>query len=155
MDAHGAQVLAEAGKQVGSQIGLAGVVGALTGATASILKSAPLPPLQKAGVIAAAGAAGAIIHTGASVVNKKLSANTEKNNKKNTYTGVDEDPSSPPTYGSFSLNSPDLCEEPVEVDLYSTSSSDNSLEIVLYCIYGLNILNLLLLLLLTFSLFSK
>jgi hypothetical protein len=45
IDANGAKVLAEAGKQIGSNIGLAGVVGALTGATASVLKSAPIPPM--------------------------------------------------------------------------------------------------------------
>lgn len=155
IDANGAKVLAEAGKQIGSHIGLAGVVGALTGATASVLKSASIPPMQKAGLIAVTCVAGAAIHTGATVLNKKLSVNINNNAQDSASTGINEGPSSPPS--SFSLNSP--LEEPaltyVGVKLYSTSSSDNSLEMVLYCIYVLNILNLFLLFLLTFSLVSK
>jgi hypothetical protein len=99
IDANGAKVLAEAGKQIGSNIGLAGVVGALTGATASVLKSAPIPPMvlkKKAGLIAGAGVAGAAIHTGATVLNKKLSVNTNNNPQASAPTGIDEGPSSPP-----------------------------------------------------------
>lgn len=151
IDANGAKVLAEAGKQIGSHIGLACVVGALTGSTASVLKSAAIPPMQKAGIIAASGVAGAAIHTGASLLNKKLSVNINTQYSASTGININEGPSSTPS--SFSFNSP--LEEPALVEIYNASSSDNTLEMVLYCIYVLNILNLFLLFLLTLSLVSK
>jgi hypothetical protein len=80
------------------------VVGAFTGATASVLKSAAIPPMQKAGYIAATGVAGAAIHTGATILNKKLSVYINNNTQDSASTGINEGPSSPPS--SFSLNSP-------------------------------------------------
>jgi len=53
---------------LGQNIGLAGSIGALSGSVAKVISKTPLPPIQKAGIVIAAGLAGAGIHIGASTI---------------------------------------------------------------------------------------
>src|SRR5215468_2020865 len=59
---------------LGSNVGLGACVGAMAGGVAKAVAKSPLPPVQKAGLVIAAGLAGAVIHTGANAINAQTYA---------------------------------------------------------------------------------
>jgi hypothetical protein len=61
---------------VGSNVGLAGTVGAVTAGVAKTLTKSSLPPVQKAGIVIAGSLIGAGIHVGASAINKSTGSTT-------------------------------------------------------------------------------
>jgi hypothetical protein len=71
------QAGAEVGKglsNIGANIGLGGCVGALAGGVTKAIAKSSIPPFQKAGLVIASGAIGAVIHTGASAINAQTHA---------------------------------------------------------------------------------
>jgi hypothetical protein len=60
-------------RNVGSNIGLAGTVGALAAGVAKSVSKSAIPPVQKAGIVVAASILGAGIHIGASAINRSNS----------------------------------------------------------------------------------
>ena len=54
---------------VGSNIGLGATVGGTAGAVASVIKSAPIPPVQKVGAVLIGAVAGGAIHVGVTSIN--------------------------------------------------------------------------------------
>ena len=71
--------MAEIGKgisSVGSNVGLAGTIGAVSAGVAKVLGKSSLPPVQKVGVVVAGYLIGAGIHVGASAINKSTGFTT-------------------------------------------------------------------------------
>jgi hypothetical protein len=65
---------------VGSNIGLAGTVGAVTAGVAKSIGKSTLPPVQKAGIVVAGSLIGAGIHIGASFLNRLNNSSTTSPN---------------------------------------------------------------------------
>src|SRR5215471_11452257 len=59
---------------LGSNVGLGACVGGMAAGVAKAVAKSPLPPVQKAGLVIAAGLAGAVIHTGANAINAQTHA---------------------------------------------------------------------------------
>lgn len=137
MSAEGAQILGKSFSSIGHNIGLAGTVGAMGGAIASVLSKSGLPAPVKTGAVIFAGAAGAGIHTGTIAMQKMVLEGKDKNtdniNKaSNSYGGSD----TPPSPSSFGVNSPN--EELVLLD------PNNPVGVVLSSILTLNVISLFL-----------
>ena len=73
---------------LGSNVGLAACVGGIAAGVSKAVAKSPLPPVQKAGLVIAAGLAGAVIHTGASAINAQTHAE-HSINKSPTSTNQD------------------------------------------------------------------
>lgn len=67
---------------VGSNVGLAATIGAVTGGVAKFIGKSSLPPIQKAGIVLAGYLIGAGIHVGASAINRSTGDTTPRQ-----YTG--------------------------------------------------------------------
>ena len=122
---------------LGSNLGLAGCVGALTASVAKVITKSPLPPVQKAGFVVVGGIIGAGLHTGASAIN----AQTHKLNDTTKH-----------------INSSDKKEimEGVNKFLDSDFANDNTpLQILLQCISILNSASLWLIIVLVIQTFFK
>ena len=72
MDVETGKAIGQGLTKLGNNIGLAGTVGAFSYAISKGIAKSSLPPLQKAGIIAAGGLMGASVHARASYLNKQL-----------------------------------------------------------------------------------
>src|ERR1700689_2229097 len=69
----GAEAIASGLYSTGSQIGLGAAIGGVASAASKAIAGSALPPIQKVGLIGAAGIIGALTHTSATAVNRALS----------------------------------------------------------------------------------
>jgi hypothetical protein len=74
---------------LGSNIGLAGTVGAVATATAKVIAKSPLPPLQKAAVVLGGAVIGGAVHSGFSTINKIQNSNPGETPTSGSSTGSD------------------------------------------------------------------
>jgi len=125
---------------IGSNIGLGATVGATAGAVASVLKTAPIPPVQKVGAVLFGAALGAGIHVGTTAINRV--GNSSKESSTNNNSLLTSDAPSP----KYDINSPLESNEILP---------SNCAEDLLYSILTLNICTLFLFLLFLLSLISK
>lgn len=78
---------------VGSNVGLAGIVGAVTASVAKVVAKSSMPPVQKAGIVIGSSVIGAGIHIGASALNRSNSSTGSSSNKQllnSGSTGIDK-----------------------------------------------------------------
>jgi hypothetical protein len=125
---------------IGSNIGLGATVGATAGAVASVVKTAPISPVQKVGAVLLGATVGASIHVGATAINRGRKNNNESSTNNNNL--LTSDIPSP----KYDINSP------LESNEILTS---NYVEDLLYSLLSLNICTLLLFLLFLLSLINK
>lgn len=117
--------VAEGIENLGSNVGLGGAITG-TAAVANSIKSSPIPPVAKAGLVIAGGAAGGAIFVAASTLNKVRSEAKEIKVLEEDSTSLSS-PSSPSTTGfdAYSINesvitdSSDQISNPVETFLSS------------------------------------
>lgn len=125
---------------IGSNIGLGATVGATAGAVASVVKTAPISPVQKVGAVLLGATVGASIHVGATAINRGRKNNNESSTNNNNL--LTSDIPSP----KYDINSPLESNEIL---------SSNYVEDLLYSLLSLNICTLLLFLLFLLSLINK
>jgi hypothetical protein len=123
-----------------SNIGLGASIGGVAAAIGTAIKSAPLPPIQKAGLVIIGGSAGGAIHTAVTAI------------KKNAIESIN----------TSNLNNKDIDNAPSPSDFYVSSVNEefnfignSPLEDLLFSILTLNVINFILIFLLIFNLLNR
>ena len=132
-------------RTVGSNIGLGATVGGTAGAVAAVIKSAPIPPVQKVAAVLVGAVVGGAIHVGVTAINtgKKNKISESSNIDLQSDLGVKTESSS-----KYVANSP------LEANELLTSNT-NYVEDLLYSMLILNTCTLILFLLFLLSLINK
>jgi len=149
--------ISNAGTTAAGQLGLGSAIGGGMVASAKMIASSSLPPLQKLAILSAAkcGVVAGAIHTGFTSLNRSLAMSQFQSKSANILTGIKGS-----TVQSNNTPFPDLfINSPFEFSILNFNllpiDLSNPILVVLFSIFILNLISLMLLFLLTISLLGR
>jgi len=147
--------ISNAGTTAAGQLGLGSAIGGGMVASAKMIASSSLPPLQKLAILSAGGVVAGAIHTGFTSLNRSLAMSQFQSKSANILTGIKGS-----TVQSNNTPFPDLfINSPFEFSILNFNwlpiDLSNPILVVLFSIFILNLISLMLLFLLTISLLGR
>jgi len=147
--------ISNAGTTAAGQLGLGSAIGGGMVASAKMIASSSLPPLQKLAILSAGGVVAGAIHTGFTSLNRSLAMSQFQYKSANILTGIKGS-----TVQSNNTPFPDLfINSPFEFSILNFNwlpiDLSNPILVVLFSIFILNLISLMLLFLLTISLLGR
>src|SRR6266481_5750493 len=147
--------ISNAGTTAAGQLGLGSAIGGGMVASAKMIASSSLPPLQKLAILSAGGVVAGAIHTGFTSLNRSLAMSQFQSKSANILTGIKGS-----TVQSNNTPFPDLfINSPFEFSILNFNwlpiDLSNPILVVLFSIFILNLISLMLLFLLTISLLDS
>jgi hypothetical protein len=117
----GAEAIASGLQSTGSQIGLGAAIGGLAAAASKSIAGSGLPPIQKVGLIGAAGVLGALAHSGATALNRGLSTSMTSVNSSNNVsaTSTASSNTSSPLISSSELEKSVVANSPLDPSIFN------------------------------------
>lgn len=149
--------LSNAGVSAAGQLGLGSAIGGGMVASAKMIASSSLPPLQKLAILSAGGVVAGAIHTGFTSLNRDLAMAQLQSKSANILTGIK---GSNAQFQSNNTAFPDLfINSPFEFSILNFNwlpiDLSNPILVVLFSIFILNLISLMLLFLLAISLLGR